>query len=171
MLPDRVLMSLMNDRMVAKGTILEFVTDFFQDYLATDNMDDLVILLRKVGQAWWWWPAPDAFGHGTVICSALSSAAGGSGGLWCGLRQQAGAAEADASVCAGELTLWQVAEPVPVNRIGSDVVWSATKASCVGPKTALLLQARLDDRLLEFFPPQKRNLADFEAYFKVRCQS
>eukprot|EP00891_Asterochloris_glomerata_P001856 jgi/Astpho2/1856/Aster-00382 len=72
-LPDRVLMSLMNDRMVAKGTILEFVTDFFQDYLATDNMDDLVILLRK---------------------------------------------------------------------------------------------ARLDDRLLEFFPPQKRNLADFEAYFK-----
>ena len=48
-LPDRVLMSLMNDRMVAKGTILEFVTDFFQDYLATDNMDDLVILLRKVG--------------------------------------------------------------------------------------------------------------------------
>ena len=51
MLPDRVLMSLMNDRMVAKGTILEFVTDFFQDYLATDNMDDLVILLRKVGQA------------------------------------------------------------------------------------------------------------------------
>ena len=37
--------------------------------------------------------------------------------------------------------------------------------------TVPLLQARLDDRLLEFFPPQKRNLADFEAYFKVRCHS
>lgn len=68
-LPDRVLMSLMNDRMVAKGTILEFVTDFFQDYLATDNMDDLVILLRKVGQASCYWLRLVAFGHNRVICS------------------------------------------------------------------------------------------------------
>lgn len=73
-LPDRVLMSLMNDRMIAKGTILEFITWFFKDYLATDSMDDLVQLLRK---------------------------------------------------------------------------------------------ARLDDRLLDFFPPQKRNLQDFDAHFKV----
>ena len=75
-LPDRVLMSLMNDRMIAKGTILEFITWFFKDYLATDSMDDLVQLLRK---------------------------------------------------------------------------------------------ARLDDRLLDFFPPQKRNLHDFDAHFKVCC--
>lgn len=74
-LPDRVLMSLMNDRMIAKGTILEFITWFFKDYLATDSMDDLVQLLRK---------------------------------------------------------------------------------------------ARLDDRLLDFFPPQKRNLTEFDAHFKVQ---
>ena len=73
-LPDRVLMSLINDRMIAKGTILDFITAFFKDYLATDSMDDLVQLLRK---------------------------------------------------------------------------------------------ARLDDRLLDFFPPQKRNLNDFDAHFKV----
>lgn len=73
-LPDRVLMSLMNDRMIAKGTILDFITAFFQDYLATDSMDDLVQLLRK---------------------------------------------------------------------------------------------ARLDDRLLDFFPPQRRNLTDFDAHFKA----
>ncbi len=73
-LPDRVLMSLINDRMIAKGTILDFITAFFKDYLAIDSMDDLVQLLRK---------------------------------------------------------------------------------------------ARLDDRLLDFFPPQKRNLTDFDAHFKV----
>ena len=73
-LPDRVLMSLINDRMIAKGTILDFITAFFKDYLATDSMDDLVQLLRK---------------------------------------------------------------------------------------------ARLDDRLLDFFPPQKRNLTDFDAHFKA----
>ena len=73
-LPDRVLMSLMNDRMIAKGTILDFITAFFKDYLATDSMDDLVQLLRK---------------------------------------------------------------------------------------------ARLDDRLLDFFPPQRRNLTDFDAHVKA----
>ena len=67
-------MSLMNDRMIAKGTILDFITAFFKDYLATDSMDDLVQLLRK---------------------------------------------------------------------------------------------ARLDDRLLDFFPPQRRNLTDFDAHFKA----
>ena len=68
----------------------------------------------------------------------------------------------------------QIAAPVvPVSHIGFDLksVCSAAKTSCDRLDAAvLLLQARLDDRLLEFFPPQKRNLADFEAYFKVRCQ-
>lgn len=74
-LPDRVLGPLLNDRMVAKGTILSFVTEFFADYLATDSIDDLVALLKK---------------------------------------------------------------------------------------------ARLDDRLLEFFPPQQRTLEQFNAHFKAK---
>ena len=41
-LPERVLTPLLNDRMVAKGTILAFVTDFFVDFLATGSVDDLV---------------------------------------------------------------------------------------------------------------------------------
>ena len=41
-LPERVLVPLLNDRMVAKGTILAFVTDFFVDFLATGSVDDLV---------------------------------------------------------------------------------------------------------------------------------
>lgn len=57
-----------------QGTILAFVTDFFADFLATDNVDDLVALLKK---------------------------------------------------------------------------------------------ARLDDRLLEFFPPQQRSLDQFNSHFKV----
>ena len=74
MQPDRVLLALMNDRMVAKGTILQWATAFFQDFLATEPMDELVAVLRK---------------------------------------------------------------------------------------------ARIDSRLLELFPPQKRSLADFETHFKV----
>lgn len=45
--PDRVLQSMLNDRMVAKGLILQYATAFFQDYLATESIDDLVSLLRK----------------------------------------------------------------------------------------------------------------------------
>ena len=72
--PDRVLLALINDRMVAKGTILQWATVFFQDFLATESMDELVTTLRK---------------------------------------------------------------------------------------------ARMDTRLLDLFPPQKRTLADFDAHFKV----
>lgn len=32
---------------------------------------------------------------------------------------------------------------------------------------ALLKKARLDERLLEFFPPQQRTLEQFNAHFKV----
>ena len=46
-LPDRVLPALLHDRTIAKGTPLEFITEFFQDYLSTEPIDDLVVLLRK----------------------------------------------------------------------------------------------------------------------------
>lgn len=65
----------MDDRMIAKGLILQFVTAFFQDYLSTETLDDLVTPLRK---------------------------------------------------------------------------------------------AKVDHRLQDFFPPQKRTLADFEEHFKVK---
>ncbi len=61
--------------LLMQGTILAFVTEFFADFLATDNIDDLVALLKK---------------------------------------------------------------------------------------------ARLDDRLMEFFPPQQRSLDQFNTHFKVR---
>lgn len=77
-LPDRVLPALLHDRTIAKGTPLEFITEFFQDYLSTEPIDDLVVLLRK---------------------------------------------------------------------------------------------ARLDERLLDFFPPQKRSLPELDAHFQVRLQN
>ena len=48
---DRVLNAVMNDRMVAKGLVLHWATAFFVDFLATEPMDDLVAILRKV-RAW-----------------------------------------------------------------------------------------------------------------------
>lgn len=46
-LPERVLPNLLEDRLVAKGTVLSFVTDFFSDYLATETVDSLLDELRK----------------------------------------------------------------------------------------------------------------------------
>ena len=48
---DRVLNAVMNDRMVAKGLVLHWATAFFVDFLATEPMDDLVAILRKL-RAW-----------------------------------------------------------------------------------------------------------------------
>ncbi|GBF95620.1 hypothetical protein Rsub_08602 [Raphidocelis subcapitata] len=46
-LPENVLITLLNDRLVAKGTVLDFVTTFFQVYLARESLDDLKTLLTK----------------------------------------------------------------------------------------------------------------------------
>lgn len=73
--PADVFQTLLDDRMIAKGIILQFMTAFLQDYLATETLDDLVLTLRK---------------------------------------------------------------------------------------------AKIDHRLAEFFPPQKRSLADFDEHFKVK---
>lgn len=45
--PDRILLPMLNDRMVAKGLILQYATAFFSYYLSTESIDDLVSLLRK----------------------------------------------------------------------------------------------------------------------------
>jgi hypothetical protein len=45
--PDRVLLPMLNDRMVAKGLILQYATAFFSDFLSTESIDDLVATLRK----------------------------------------------------------------------------------------------------------------------------
>ncbi|KAF8066304.1 BZW1 [Scenedesmus sp. PABB004] len=46
-LPENVLQTLLNDRLVAKGSVLSFTTTFFQVYLAKEPLDDLVTLLSK----------------------------------------------------------------------------------------------------------------------------
>jgi hypothetical protein len=46
-LPENVLTTLLNDRLVLKGTVLEFITTFFTVYLTKEDLDDLVQLLTK----------------------------------------------------------------------------------------------------------------------------
>lgn len=46
-LPERVLPAALEDRLVSRGTIATFITDFFGDYLATEGVESLVELLRK----------------------------------------------------------------------------------------------------------------------------
>lgn len=45
--PDFVFTALLNDTLVAKGTSLGFITDFFKVFLAETSMDDLVGLLKR----------------------------------------------------------------------------------------------------------------------------
>ena len=46
-LPERVLPAALEDRLVARGTIAVFMTDFFSDYQSTEGVESLVELLRK----------------------------------------------------------------------------------------------------------------------------
>lgn len=46
-LPERILPSMLEDRLVARGTMVGFITDFFSDFLATEPVESLVELLRK----------------------------------------------------------------------------------------------------------------------------
>lgn len=46
-LADHVLPTLLEDRLVMKGTVLAFVTEFFKDYLSTESVESLMELLRK----------------------------------------------------------------------------------------------------------------------------
>lgn len=46
-LPENVFAAMFNDRLVAKGTVLEVLTVFFQEFLAKDSLDDLVSILSK----------------------------------------------------------------------------------------------------------------------------
>lgn len=46
-LPERVLPATLEDRLVARGTMAAFITDFFADFQATEGVEALVELLRK----------------------------------------------------------------------------------------------------------------------------
>lgn len=48
LLQEKMFNALLNDRLVAKGTVLEFITNLFKEYLAQDTtIEDLVALLTK----------------------------------------------------------------------------------------------------------------------------
>lgn len=46
-LPERVLPTLLEDRLVARGTIAAFITDFFADFTEAEGVEALVEILRK----------------------------------------------------------------------------------------------------------------------------
>uniref|UniRef100_A0A7S0WTD3 W2 domain-containing protein n=1 Tax=Pyramimonas obovata TaxID=1411642 RepID=A0A7S0WTD3_9CHLO len=45
--PENLMVTLNNDALVAKGTILRFITSFFKAHLADNSLDDLITLLKK----------------------------------------------------------------------------------------------------------------------------
>jgi len=46
-LPENILSALANDRLIQRGTILEFITAFFQDFLSASSLDELVAILTR----------------------------------------------------------------------------------------------------------------------------
>eukprot|EP00246_Nothoceros_aenigmaticus_P011296 TRINITY_DN301_c0_g1_i1.p1 TRINITY_DN301_c0_g1~~TRINITY_DN301_c0_g1_i1.p1 ORF type:complete len:412 (+),score=99.72 TRINITY_DN301_c0_g1_i1:296-1531(+) len=45
--PETIFQALLDDSLVAKGTVLSFVTDSFKEYLVENTLDDLVALLKR----------------------------------------------------------------------------------------------------------------------------
>ncbi|XP_008800962.1 basic leucine zipper and W2 domain-containing protein 2 [Phoenix dactylifera] len=45
--PESVVQPLLKDNLVAKGLVLSFITDFFKVYLIENNLDDLILLLKR----------------------------------------------------------------------------------------------------------------------------
>lgn len=50
-MPANVFQAMLNDRLVAKGSVMEVLTVFFQEFLVKDSIDDLVGLLTKANVA------------------------------------------------------------------------------------------------------------------------
>ncbi|KAL4437046.1 hypothetical protein ABPG75_004185 [Micractinium tetrahymenae] len=46
-LPESILPKMLVDRLVLRGTVLQFVTEFFKEFLATDSVEHLMEVLRK----------------------------------------------------------------------------------------------------------------------------
>jgi hypothetical protein len=46
-LPESILPKMLVDRLVLKGTVLQFVTEFFKEFLACDTLEHLMEILRK----------------------------------------------------------------------------------------------------------------------------
>ncbi|PSC76002.1 flagellar associated [Micractinium conductrix] len=46
-LPESILPRMLVDRLVARGAVLQFVTEFFKEFLATDTVEHLIEVLRK----------------------------------------------------------------------------------------------------------------------------
>jgi hypothetical protein len=100
-LPENLFNQMFNDRLVTKGTMLEFITIFFQ--------------VR---------PCPTCL---------------------------------DADAVTQHLT-----HSLPQELLAKDNM---------DDLVSLLTKARVVNRLMEFFPPSKRTLEDFNTHFKVRCSS
>jgi hypothetical protein len=45
--PETIFAALLSDSLVAKGTVLSFVTDTFKEYLVDNSLDDLIALLKR----------------------------------------------------------------------------------------------------------------------------
>lgn len=45
--PETIFSALLSDSLIAKGTVLGFVTDAFKEYLVENSLDDLVGLLKR----------------------------------------------------------------------------------------------------------------------------
>lgn len=45
--PETIFSALLSDTLIAKGTVLFFVTDAFKEYLVENSLDDLVSLLKR----------------------------------------------------------------------------------------------------------------------------
>ncbi|GAB4817985.1 hypothetical protein N2152v2_005031 [Parachlorella kessleri] len=125
-LPDHVLPAILVDRLVLKGTVLQFVTAFFADFLATDSVEVALPTggALRVEEGW------------------------GRGGARRGQQR-------NVDVAGGEL---------PDSASSVNLGPYQLQALAL---VELLRKGRVESRLLDFFPPQKRTWEEFEEHFKA----
>jgi hypothetical protein len=154
-LPEKMFNSLLNDRLVAKGTVLEFITNLF-----------------KVGAG-----APQG-----LPSSQAAAAAGPRHGATC--RSLPGPqlpARPEGPTCRPACPPLSLSSPCapplnPALQLAEHPLHGCPpyaplqeylKDATVDDLVALLTKAKVAHRLLEFFPPSKRSHADLSATFKV----
>ena len=143
-LPDRVLVALLNDRMVAKVRSTPLVE--------ADNMtlvDNKPIMKL--------WTHPVLLHHAACICQQTSPT------LLLGCQQQA-----SSSACLTINACAAATRQGTILAFVTDFFSDFLATDNIDDLVALLKKARLEDRLLEFFPPQQRSLEQFNAHFNVR---
>jgi hypothetical protein len=149
-LPDNVLRTLLEDRLVLKGTVLAFVTAFFADFLATESTEVGGLCVCQ-----------GFFGGGRMGTKPLEA-------TLCSCLPPACSQSSPQPTHAGLDHVSAFMHPhFSHNYLPSPSPWPLPPPHPMQSLVELLRKSKLEGRMLELFPPHKRTWEDFNAHFEA----